>query len=225
MSKAKKATSILLIALIAFPFLSVYTMPLAHAQGTSELDRLLKDFFCSCGCNYVLATCETQMACDVATSTKAELRGLLAKGMTRDQIIDEMTSKYGNTILATPRTTGFNTFLWWYPVLGGLAGLVAVVILVRRRSNVKWRVDPDAVPALSEEELIQQLDIDQSTVETSVEKKYDDILKERLTGKKTEDTTEEKTKKPKQNDDQKRTQKKDYDAILKEKTRTKKSNS
>lgn len=223
MSKAK-ATSILLITLIAFPFLSVYTMPLAHAQGTSELDRLLKDFFCSCGCNYVLATCETQMACDVATSTKAELRGLLAKGMTRDQIIDEMTSKYGNTILATPRTTGFNTFLWWYPVLGGLVGLVAVVILVRRRNNVKWRVDPDAVPALSEEELIQQLDIDQSTVETSVEKKYDDILKERLTGTKTEDTTKEKTKKPKQNDDQKRTEKKDYDAILKEKTRTKKSN-
>ncbi|MCL4435448.1 MAG: cytochrome c-type biogenesis protein CcmH [Thaumarchaeota archaeon] len=224
MSKTKGA-SILLIVIIAFPLLSVYTMPLAHAQGISELDRLLKDFFCTCGCNYVLATCETQMSCDVATSMKAELRGMLAKGNSRDQIVEAMTSKYGNTVLATPRTTGFNTFLWWYPVAGGLAGLVAVVILVRRRSDVKWRVDPDAVPALSEDELLQQLDIDQGAAETSIERKYDDLLKEKITGKKSEEIKEEKPQ-PRHEDGQKGAEKKkDYDAILKEKTRTKKSNS
>ncbi len=239
MSKSRSKTtavgSLLLITLIAFPMLAVYTMPLAHAQGVSDLDRLLKDFFCTCGCNYVLATCETQMTCDVAKSTKSELRDMLAKGMTRDQIVEAMTAKYGNTVLATPRTTGFNTFLWWYPVAGGLVGLAAFAILIRRRNTMKWRVDPDAVPALSEEELLQQLDIDQDKVETSTERRYDDFLKAKVSGKEAEDITaeEQTTKKPKDSDgdnvsqqgtaEKKRTTEKDYDALLKEKTKAKKS--
>ncbi len=100
---------------------------------------------------------------------------------------------------------------------------------------MKWRVDPDAVPALSEEELLQQLDIDQDKVETSTERRYDDFLKAKVSGKEAEDITaeEQTTKKPKDSDgdnvsqqgtaEKKRTTEKDYDALLKEKTKAKKS--
>ena len=192
-----KATGIIFIIFV-LPFISLFTMslamPMAHAQGTPVLDTMAKDFFCTCGCNYVLATCESQMTCDVAKSLKVELAGYISKGMSRDEIIDTMTGKYGNTMLATPRAEGFTLALWWYPAAGGIVGIIVIALVARRRSNVNWRIDPDEVLALNEEELLQQINIDKSSAETPVTKKYDDILKERLAGKKYDDMLKDKRK-------------------------------
>ncbi len=217
LSKAKVASVILFILLL--PLLSLFTMslamPMAHAQGV-DLDSLTMDFYCTCGCNYVLGVCETQMTCDVASSMKSEIRGLISKGMTRDEIIDTMTSKYGNTVLATPKAEGFNLALWWYPAAGGLVGLIVIMVVVRRRSNVNWRIDPDEVLALNEDELLKQIDLDQVNTESSVEKKYEDILKEKLTGGKTRGDKKEQKVDNTSNTSGRKTAK-SYDDLLKEK--------
>ncbi|MCL4435880.1 MAG: cytochrome c-type biogenesis protein CcmH [Thaumarchaeota archaeon] len=192
-----KATGIIVI-ILALPLISLFSMslvmPMAQAQGKPNLDSMAKDFYCTCGCNYILGTCESQMTCDVAKSLKAEISSYIQKGMSRDDIINAMTSKYGNTVLATPKAEGFNLALWWYPAAGGIVGIIAIAFLARRRSSGNWRIDPDEVPALNEEELLRQIDIDKSNAETPVTKKYEDILKEKLAGKKYDDMLKDKRK-------------------------------
>ena len=215
-----KILSILLITL-AFPLVPALILPLAHAQGAVDIDSLTKDFYCTCGCNYVLSICETQMSCDIATSLKSELRGYISKGMGREQIVDTMTSKYGNTVLATPRTSGFNMALWWYPVVGGAIGILVITLVVRRRSNVDWRIDPDEVVLLNEEDLMHQIEIDEAASESSVEKKYENILKESISGKKSDNIVDEKTNSNQV--DEIKEKAKNYDDILKERKKFKKT--
>jgi cytochrome c-type biogenesis protein CcmH/NrfF len=166
---------------VAFPLISLQVaLPVANAQGQLNVDTLSRDFFCTCGCNYVLGVCETQMTCDVAANMKAELGNMINQGMTQEEIVNAMSNRYGETVLAIPRMEGFNLALWWYPVIGGAVGLAVITVVSRRRNNVKWRIDPDQVVALNEEDLLKQIDIDESAAEPSPTKKYDDILKAKL---------------------------------------------
>lgn len=194
--KIKAVTFIFILA--ALPLISLYmmslAMPMAEAQGKPDLDSISKDFYCTCGCNYLLSACESQMTCDTAKAMKAQISGYIQKGMSRDEIITALTSEYGNKVLATPKVEGFNLALWYYPAVGGAIGVIVIAFVARRRSNLNWRVDPDEVPALDEDELLKQLDIGQGSAETSVTKKYDDILKEKVAGKKYDDMLKDKRK-------------------------------
>lgn len=157
---------------------------MAWAQANLDVDELAADFFCSCGCNYLLSVCESQMTCDVASDMKSELRTMVNQGMSRDEIVDVMTSRYGNAILAIPPMQGFSLALWWYPVIGGILGVFIITMVSRRRSGVNWRIDPDEVVALNEDELLKQIDVSETTSESTVEKKYDDLLKKKLKAEK-----------------------------------------
>lgn len=172
-------------------FLIVATVPLligftsiqtVFAQSNLDVDKLAEDFYCTCGCNMLLSVCETQMSCDVAGDMKEQLRTMISQGMTRDEIVDEMTSIYGNTVLSIPPVQGFNLALWYYPVIGGILGIFVITIVSRRRSNVDWRIDPEEVISLDEEELIKQLDMGETKTGSSIstEKKYDDLLKKKM---------------------------------------------
>jgi cytochrome c-type biogenesis protein CcmH/NrfF len=224
-----KAASIILV-IMALPFLSLYTMslamPTAHAQAKPDLDTLAKEFYCTCGCNYLLETCETQMTCDVAKSMKAEIASMIQSGMNSNDIINAMTSKYGNTVLATPKAEGFNLALWWYPAAGGLVGIIVIAFLARKRSNGNWRIDPDEVLALDEDELLRQIDIDKSSAESSTGNKYDNMLRAKITGKKPDNAVNEKVSGKKYDDMVKeKTAEKKYADMLKDKRKTSKSKS
>ena len=78
----------------------------------------------------------------IAESIKAEVRQMLAAGSTDREIIDFYVGKYGERILATPRASGFNLLAYVMPALALGAGLVGVVIVLRR-----WRRPRSSQPA------------------------------------------------------------------------------
>jgi cytochrome c-type biogenesis protein CcmH len=156
------------------------SIQIVFAQGYLNVDKLAEDFYCTCGCNMLLSVCETQMSCEVAGDMKEQLRTMITQGMDRDEIVDEMTSMYGNTVLSIPPVQGFTLALWYYPVIGGILGIFVITIVSRRRSNVSWRIDPEEVLSLNEEELIKQLDINETETVSSTEQKYDDLLKKKM---------------------------------------------
>lgn len=78
----------------------------------------------------------------IAESIKAEVRQMLAAGSTEQEIIDFYVGKYGERILAAPRASGFNLLAYVMPALALGAGLVGVVIVLRR-----WRRPPSSQPA------------------------------------------------------------------------------
>ncbi|MEE8373548.1 MAG: cytochrome c-type biogenesis protein CcmH, partial [Dehalococcoidia bacterium] len=56
----------------------------------------------------------------------------LAQGETREEILQFFVERYGESVLAAPAKSGFSLIVWLTPILGILAGGVAVWIVIRR---------------------------------------------------------------------------------------------
>ena len=123
-----------LLLLILFLVNSAVT---AAALTVSDVE---KDVMCVCGCGKVLENC----LCGTADRMRGEIAGMIAKGMSKKEIIAELQSMYGKEVLVNPPKEGVFLGLWTYPVIAVAIGIVAIYIIGRRR-NAKWYADPDEV--------------------------------------------------------------------------------
>jgi cytochrome c-type biogenesis protein CcmF len=99
--------------------------PVAVVPKTPLERDLQSKIVCMCG------TCGRQRigecTCSKAAEMRIELAGLVAKGMTNDQIIEFYVNKYrSQEVLASPIDKGFNRLAWLLPYLAGGAGVLAV---------------------------------------------------------------------------------------------------
>ena len=99
---------------------------------------------CECGCQQTVSGCNHE-----GCGSKAEMQAMaekeVAAGKDSATILQDFVLKYGTKVLATPAPTGFNLTVWILPILLGIVGLSAVVMMVRR-----WRhapVAPGTAPA------------------------------------------------------------------------------
>ena len=84
---------------------------------------------------------------------RTELAGLVASGMTADQIIKYHVDKYGSEeVLAAPINRGFNQLLWALPYAVGFVGIVviggAAIRWSRRRAATQAPAPTAATPEL-----------------------------------------------------------------------------
>lgn len=70
-----------------------------------------------------------------ATSMLAQVRDLLSKGYSEDQILDYFVGSYGEFVLLEPRARGFNLVVWLGPLIAVAIGLVLVLRRIRRRAS------------------------------------------------------------------------------------------
>jgi cytochrome c-type biogenesis protein CcmH/NrfF len=73
-----------------------------------------------------------------ADQERAEIRRLIAQGLTKQQILANLKATYGPGILAKPQDSGFNLAVWWVPVAAVLAVVALLAALLprwRRRSR------------------------------------------------------------------------------------------
>jgi cytochrome c-type biogenesis protein CcmH len=69
-----------------------------------------------------------------AERERAFIRELIAEGRTKDEIKDALVAEFGENVLATPDTEGFDLAAWLVPGLAILVAAVAIGFGVRR-----WR--------------------------------------------------------------------------------------
>ena len=83
--------------------------------------------------------CQNQTIADsnatLAQDLRREVREMIAAGKTDDEIRDFMIERYGDFVLYRPRMTAQNFLLWAAPALLLLGGAVAVVRVVRKRTQ------------------------------------------------------------------------------------------
>jgi cytochrome c-type biogenesis protein CcmH/NrfF len=108
-----------------------------------DLQRAL---ICMCG------TCGRQLlsecSCGYAAQMREELAGLVAKGMTRDEVIQYYIAKYGSQEpLAAPIDKGFNRLAWLLPYVLGGSGALAVMIVAFRWSRPHPETEPSTESA------------------------------------------------------------------------------
>ncbi len=90
--------------------------------------------------------CQTLSVADSPSETANQMRQIirerLAAGETPEQVRQYFVQRYGEWILLAPPKEGFNLLVWVVPFVGLGAGLVLVVIVLRR-----WSRNPAAVSA------------------------------------------------------------------------------
>ncbi len=106
----------------------------------SEIEESLT---CQCGCGLTVHACN-HLQCPSGIPLKEEIASQLALGKTRPEVLSYFAGKYGEKILSSPTTSGFNIVAWVMPFAVVLIAAAIMVVLTRR-----WRrsaATPGAAP-------------------------------------------------------------------------------
>ena len=85
-------------------------------------------------CNVPLNIAESARA----DQQRREIRALIARGLTKDQVKDELKARYGPAVLALPDDEGFSLAVYLVPI-AVVAGLVATLVLLLPRWRARRR--------------------------------------------------------------------------------------
>lgn len=121
------------LAVICAVFMGVATamVPLhVDAQKTDRAKALGTKLMCMCGCGQILTQCN-HINCPSSGPMLKELDAHVAKGESDDLIIQDFVQEYGEKVLSSPPSTGFNSIAWYIPGVAFVLGLAIVVVLIR----------------------------------------------------------------------------------------------
>ncbi len=81
---------------------------------------------------------------DLAVDLRQQVRELLQKGQTDQQIMEYMTARYGDFVLYRPPVKNTTLLLWYGPAVAAVLGMAGLVWTLRRRSRMPAeQFDPD----------------------------------------------------------------------------------
>ncbi len=131
----------LLIAMCAVFVLVLVGGPTASAQDgdnpppqptreveDDEVNAIAEQLYCPVCENVPLDVCDTRACAD----WRAEIKMMLSQGQTEEEIKAYFVNRYGQRVLAVPEARGINILVWVVPPLGVLAGIVILVLALRR---------------------------------------------------------------------------------------------
>ena len=127
----------------------------APAQERASLPDIEDEVMCTI-CGTLLEESQSPQA----DRERALIRRLIAQGKTKQEIKDALVAQYGEQVLATQGTSGFDLFAWLVPGLAIAAGLGAAVALVLRRRGA---ASDRPAPAKLDSSDLDELDRDMSS--------------------------------------------------------------
>jgi len=134
---------LLLLAAVSGPALADEARPLGeNPLVEARLKKLAVELRCLVCQNQTLADSSAPLAEDL----RREVRKMIAKNMSDQEIIDFLVARYGDFVLYRPPWRATTTLLWLGPFLLLIVGSTALAVALRRRQ----RTLPEVV--LSEED-------------------------------------------------------------------------
>jgi cytochrome c-type biogenesis protein CcmH/NrfF len=133
MTKAKRVAALGLLTAIAVVPLLMAQSP--YSVRAKEVGMHLK---CMCkGCDMTAGGCAHPGGafsgpCDTAKAQLQQVDGMLAKGMSEQQIIDAFVQQYGTIVYVEPPKHGFGLVAWLMPIVYTIVGLAVVILVVRK---------------------------------------------------------------------------------------------
>ncbi|MGZ5361661.1 MAG: cytochrome c-type biogenesis protein [Solirubrobacterales bacterium] len=107
----------------------VLLAPAASAQEASLTD--IEDEVMCPICGTLLELSEAPQA----ERQRDLIRRLIAQGRSKEEIKEALVAEYGEEVLATPESSGFDLAAWVIPIAGLAAALAALGIWLRRRGG------------------------------------------------------------------------------------------
>ena len=101
--------------------------------------------------------CQNQTIADshagLAVDLRNQVREMLRRGDSEQQIIDYMTARYGDFVLYRPPLKGTTVLLWLGPGLLLIAGFTVLIVVLRRRSRMAPELfEPDEPEAAEDDQ-------------------------------------------------------------------------
>jgi len=120
----------------------------ANEAAPASADPVLEARMLSITAELRCLVCQNQTIADshadLAVDLRQQVREMLQKGQSDQQILDYMTARYGDFVLYRPPFKSTTMLLWVGPGVMLVAGLVMLVLILRRRSRMPAdRFDPD----------------------------------------------------------------------------------
>ena len=141
---------IIAISLVSLPgFAAIEEYAFSSDLDEERFKKLTYEMRCPKCLNAPIADSDAPIAADL----RAEVFNQIKEGRSNDEIIDFMSSRYGDFILYRPRLTMGTFFLWFGPALLLLAGLVTL----RRMMVNSQSGQSEAVLSSAEQETLQKL--------------------------------------------------------------------
>lgn len=107
--------------------------------------RVFGDLQCTCGCpRESIATC----TCGFAAGFRTEVRAMMARGLTEEEIQAEWVRRHGPEALTVPTNTGFNRLIYLAP-LAIIAGMGTIAVLLLRHLRRRGTENDAAAPAVA----------------------------------------------------------------------------
>jgi cytochrome c-type biogenesis protein CcmH len=126
------ASRALVLSLLAMRAFAIDITVLSNEELQARYDRLTHEFRCMQCQNNSIADSPVGLASDLRLQVKEQLE----EGKSDDEIRAYMVQRYGNVILFTPPLEASTAWVWFFPALAVLAGLLIAVVIVRRRSRL-----------------------------------------------------------------------------------------
>ena len=137
----RKLLAILLVSLSFATALAIDSAPAFDdpvMQG--RYDNLIRELRCLTCRNYSIAESNVFLAVDL----RRQVRELMAAGKSDREILDYMTSRYGDYVLYNPPVAPRTWLLWAAPVLLVFVGGAAAAVVIIRKSRLPQTDLPDA---------------------------------------------------------------------------------
>jgi cytochrome c-type biogenesis protein CcmH len=145
MSRSTRAV-IALLAAIAFASLCASPAAWATPKPRASLTDIENDVMCTV-CREPLAVAQSLEA----DQERAYIRGLIAQGLTKQQILKNLVTQYGPEVLGRPPAHGFNLTIYVLPpaiLAAGVAILALTLPRWRRRTRAAAAQDGELPPEL-----------------------------------------------------------------------------
>jgi len=111
---------------------------------------------CQCGCGLTVHSCN-HLQCPSGEPIKKEIAERLARGESRETILEAFRAKYGEKVLSAPTFRGFNWFAWITPFAAVLLGGVAISVVIRRWVRAPAAPAPPPPPRAGDDALRRRL--------------------------------------------------------------------
>ena len=154
---ARRIPALALLIVLAATLAAGCMTAVAFAAPTprASLTDIENDVMCT-SCREPLAVAQSPQA----DSERAYIRGLIAKGETKQQILNDLVAQYGTDVLGKPPASGFNLTVYIIPLAilaVGAAVLAFVLPRWRRRTKAAAR-EPAATPSALDPKDAQRLE-------------------------------------------------------------------
>ena len=108
-------------------------LPVLSANQEKLARSLETEFIAPCCWHQPISVHDSQ----IAKTMRAEIRQMIADGLTAEEIRQHYIAQYGEQIMSVPYGGGFNHFAWIVPFVAGVFGVVIAGSLLRSWRRVK----------------------------------------------------------------------------------------